>query len=310
MLMKDVKISLLLLTYNQENFIEEAVRGILSQDYSPLQIVISDDYSSDRTFSIIEAIMKDYDGPNIVVLNRNDTNLGFVPHINEAFSKLVNGDIIILAAGDDISLPNRVSVTMEYFKRYENAYAISFPLEIIDKNSVVIEKQKNKKKSLYTLDTKYILSPNFMVGGGALAVRREVINEFGVLNSNCPTEDSTFRLRALLLGSVIKGTSVCVRYRRHINGISSSQNLYKLKTELIAEQYKTDIEIAFKKKLINDKKRKILLRKVNIYKKTRTYDEQISISSSIHYQLFLKFKKHIVIVLYRIQILSKCLSII
>lgn len=41
-------ISFVLIAYNQERFIREAVEGAFSQTYSPLEIILSDDASSDR----------------------------------------------------------------------------------------------------------------------------------------------------------------------------------------------------------------------------------------------------------------------
>jgi glycosyltransferase involved in cell wall biosynthesis len=46
--------------YNHERFIAEAVRGALSQTYSPLEIIISDDCSTDRTFEIIQSEVAGY----------------------------------------------------------------------------------------------------------------------------------------------------------------------------------------------------------------------------------------------------------
>ena len=49
-------ISFLLLTYNQENYIQDAINGALAQTYSPLEIIISDDCSTDGTYKKIEEI--------------------------------------------------------------------------------------------------------------------------------------------------------------------------------------------------------------------------------------------------------------
>ncbi|MCK5536618.1 MAG: glycosyltransferase, partial [Bacteroidales bacterium] len=57
-------ISFTLFAYNQEKYIQEAVEGALSQTYSPLEIVISDDCSTDRTFEIIKELTEDYSGPH------------------------------------------------------------------------------------------------------------------------------------------------------------------------------------------------------------------------------------------------------
>ena len=46
-------ITFALFAYNQEKYIEEAVQGAFLQTYSPLEIILSDDGSTDRTFEII-----------------------------------------------------------------------------------------------------------------------------------------------------------------------------------------------------------------------------------------------------------------
>jgi glycosyltransferase involved in cell wall biosynthesis len=65
------KVSYALLCYQQENYVRDAVRSALAQDLTPLDIVLSDDNSSDRTYEILEEEVKKYRGPNIITLNRN-----------------------------------------------------------------------------------------------------------------------------------------------------------------------------------------------------------------------------------------------
>ncbi len=71
-----------LLSYNQERFTKEALEGVCAQTYSPLEIVISDDCSSDRTFSIISEMVDVYQGPHAIISNRNRKNLGIGANIN------------------------------------------------------------------------------------------------------------------------------------------------------------------------------------------------------------------------------------
>src|SRR5436305_10570563 len=93
-------------SFNQEKYIEQAVRGALAQTYSPLEIIISDDCSRDRAFVIASEIISSYRGPHKVRLNRNPINLGIGGHVNRIM-ELCRGQLIIASAGDDVSLPNR-----------------------------------------------------------------------------------------------------------------------------------------------------------------------------------------------------------
>lgn len=61
-------ITFALFAYNQEQFIEEAVQGAFSQTYSPLEIILSDDGSSDQTFAIISRMESEYCGPHKIIL--------------------------------------------------------------------------------------------------------------------------------------------------------------------------------------------------------------------------------------------------
>ena len=103
-----VHASVVLLTYNQEEFVEDALRSLLEQDYPDLQIVVSDDNSQDGTWQIVNSVAETYVGSKTIVLNRNSSNLGLVGNYEAAFA-LSTGDVVFSAAGDDMSTPDRCS---------------------------------------------------------------------------------------------------------------------------------------------------------------------------------------------------------
>ena len=64
-----------LFAYNQERFIREAIEGAFAQTYEPLEIILSDDCSADRTFEIIQENAAAYLGPHSVFTYRTPYNL-------------------------------------------------------------------------------------------------------------------------------------------------------------------------------------------------------------------------------------------
>ena len=70
-------LSLLLFAYNQEAYIRDALRGALAQTYSPLQILVSDDASTDGTAAIVAEELAGYRGPHDVEFLQNPENLGW-----------------------------------------------------------------------------------------------------------------------------------------------------------------------------------------------------------------------------------------
>lgn len=95
-----------LFAYNQEKYIREAVEGAFSQTYSPLEIILSDDCSSDSTFEIMEEMAREYQGLHLVKVRRGENNLGIIDHVLTV-ARLAGGVLVVVAAGDDISLPTR-----------------------------------------------------------------------------------------------------------------------------------------------------------------------------------------------------------
>src|SRR5215470_19484540 len=98
--------------FNQEAFIREAVEAAFAQTYSPLEIVLSDDCSKDKTFEIMCEMAKAYRGPHRIVLNRNPARRSIGGHINRIM-EVSQGELVLAAAGDDISLPQRTQANYE-----------------------------------------------------------------------------------------------------------------------------------------------------------------------------------------------------
>lgn len=96
-----------LFAYNQEKYIREAVEGALAQTYAPLEIILSDDCSEDGTFEIMQTMAAAYRGPHRVILRRNEINLQTALHV-QAAANVMSGELMVVAAGDDVSLPERV----------------------------------------------------------------------------------------------------------------------------------------------------------------------------------------------------------
>ena len=77
-------VSVSVITYNQEEFIEETLESILNQSYNNIEIIVSDDCSTDRTVQILKNYAKKY--PNIVKPILNTENKGITENSNAALS--------------------------------------------------------------------------------------------------------------------------------------------------------------------------------------------------------------------------------
>lgn len=125
-----------LFAYNQEKYIREAVEGAFSQTYEPLEIILSDDCSSDRTFEIMQEMAAAYEGPHKVRVRQSKVNLGVIDHVISV-AKMATGELLIVAAGDDISKAHRCNIVVDYWMS-ENSTALYSAFDECDDDGVLM----------------------------------------------------------------------------------------------------------------------------------------------------------------------------
>lgn len=92
------KISIIVITYNQENLIGRALESILIQKEWVYEIIIGDDCSTDNNWDVIIQYTQKY--PDLIKPYRNSTNLGIFENMESLYSK-PTGDMVFWIAGDD-----------------------------------------------------------------------------------------------------------------------------------------------------------------------------------------------------------------
>ncbi len=215
-------VTFVIYAYNEEKYIKSAIEGAFAQDYSPLEIFLSDDGSLDRTFEIMQEMAAGYKGPHTVSLNRNVHNVGIGSQLN-ACLKESKGDLILLANGDDISLPERTRLTVDaWLTSGKKAHAIYSDLEEIDEEGILRGTPGRKARSFDTLEE----GVRKRFSGGALAasltLSRSVFDRFGPLTDNLILEDNPLHMRAMLLGDCVHLDRSLVKYRVHAENMSQA----------------------------------------------------------------------------------------
>ncbi|SEN62942.1 Glycosyl transferase family 2 [Sphingomonas gellani] len=138
-------VSIALFAYNQERYVEAAVNAALEQDYPNLEIVLSDDRSTDRTFDIIKQMVAQYSGPHRVRARQSKKNAGTLRHVLEV-ARETQGEFLVLATGDDIQLPDRTRVLMDAWQK-RGSCAFSTAWNVVDDNGNLLEKHVRPEAS-------------------------------------------------------------------------------------------------------------------------------------------------------------------
>jgi glycosyltransferase involved in cell wall biosynthesis len=240
-------ITFALFAFNQEKYIKEAVQSAFLQTYSPLEIILSDDCSTDSTYTIMEQLLSRYSGPHKVILNRNIKNLGLIEHVN-LINKLSRGDLIIAAAGDDISFPERTSITASIF------IAKNKPM-LIHGRAIGIDKQGKFTGDYFPDDApiKYISAGESyhllaLYVGATGAWNRNLAIKYGPIVERDTYEDLVIGFRAALEGKICFIDQNLIKYRIHHESISRARQ----KTFKDSRLSLSKIAIATLRQRIND----------------------------------------------------------
>lgn len=212
-------VSFVLLAYNQEKFIREGVEAAFSQTYSPLEILLSDDCSPDRTFEIMREMANTYQGPHKIILNRNTRNLGLVGNLNRTW-ELTTGQLNVIQAGDDISLPERTEkVVRRWMDHSSPVDLVCCPFEEIDSDGNATG--FIKRNVMFVPDVSQKVG-DWKCGatGACAAYSRKLHEKYGPVDPRVVTEDWVYSFRAWLESGIAALDEPLVRHRTHENCLS------------------------------------------------------------------------------------------
>lgn len=223
-----VKVTFCLFCHNQAPFVRQALEGAMAQVYPDLEIVVTDDASTDDTFEQVRATVERYRGPHRVLVRRHPAAVGLAEGINQVMA-LAAGEFIVVAAGDDVSYPVRCARLMEAWLNHGRRYHfLHSGFRRIDETGQTLglsalERQLQaqagpvvQQPSLEEAIRRFVPHPY----GCTAAWDRTLFDRFGPLKSRVVQEDVVLGMRGLLTGGVLFLPDQLVDYRLH------SRNIY------------------------------------------------------------------------------------
>lgn len=143
------KVDILLATYNGEKYIKEQVESILNQTYENIQIIISDDCSTDKT----RQVLKEYENNEKIKIFYQEKNLGYVKNF-EFLLKQVKSNLYMLSDQDDVWKKEKVEKSVEKIES-EKLDLVFGDLEVVDENLNTLYKSYNRYMHLIHKIKKY-----------------------------------------------------------------------------------------------------------------------------------------------------------
>lgn len=209
-----VLVSVVIPAYNYAKFLPAAVESVLAQTYSPIELIVVDDGSTDETPAILT-------GYGDRIQNIRKVNAGLSAARNTGI-KAARGQFVGFLDADDLWLPDKIAMQMELYARHPEAGCIGCGVQVVDAD--LKEGRRTSHADLVGTSEKRlqdILLRREWVGGsgsGAL-IRRSILDEVGLFDENLTAaEDWDMWLRIVAQYSVYNVREPLVRIRRHFTG--------------------------------------------------------------------------------------------
>jgi len=215
----DIKVSVCVVTYNQERYIAECLQSLVDQvtDF-PFEIIVGEDCSTDETRKVVESFAQRY--PDLIVRNYHDKNVGAVQNAITSY-RMAKGKYICHMDGDDGALPNKLKKAAGLLDDRDELVMVTHDMIVVNKESLKeSDSLKKYSEGVYSIEGLIFNFPFF--ANSAKMVRREAcINSLGQLTDNAI--DVELHVLEARFGSIFHIDSPLGYYRAMV-GISSSQN--------------------------------------------------------------------------------------
>lgn len=213
-------VSIALCTYNGERFLCKQLDSLLAQTHRPIEIVVTDDQSTDSTWKILNTYLARH--PDLFKIYQNEHNLGYVKNFEKVVG-LCTGDYIALCDQDDIWLPNKISEHLADIGDFSLTYSIP---SCIDEQDNPIDTPPFKVNRLTGRCPLNLLFHTCVTGHLAL-VKKEVIARALPFPARVKAHDIWIPLVAAALDGIHASDKILSYYRMHSANVSRNKNTPK-----------------------------------------------------------------------------------
>lgn len=226
---KQELVSIVVITYNSSKFVLETLESAKNQSYKNIELIISDDCSTDNTVAICNKWLKEHkDFFRRSTIYAATKNKGIPGNCNQGL-KLAQGKWIKLIAGDDVLLKNCIQDNINYVSKYPGYFIFSKPQIINDKseldNTVISSQRYTENNDFFKLDAErqflHLIIENHPINPPTIFFERNIMQKIGGFNESFPNEDFPLYLNATKNGYKLNFLDKeTVQYRVHSLSLS------------------------------------------------------------------------------------------
>ena len=244
--MNNPLVSVCLITYNQENYIQKAIKSIFDQEVGfPIEVIISNDCSSDNTHQKIEEILKDATNGFVVRYYNHEDNLGMMRNFSFAINEC-KGKYIAYFEGDDYwDYPKKLQTQVDFLEQNPDFAICCHNVRFLENekfiNEIYLDKINIKDK--FTLEdlAKHNIVPTLT------AVFRNTSDKLPSWILESPIGDLPMFMMVAKHGKIKYINEKWAVYRKNIGVWSKMGNMRNLNMikqyNLLIEEFKQDLKV-------------------------------------------------------------------
>ena len=195
--MAEPSVTIVVLAYNHENYVDKALDGAFSQTYQHCSVIIFDDASSDGSAGRVRDYLELRGDPSIFV--QHEVNRGLCATLNEALT-YVETEYVVFISADDWMEDNRIELQVGTLHSLGATYAAAYSDAKIVDQSGHSDDRTFIKKYLGQIEPPQgeifmqLLRGNWIPAPAAM-IRTNVFSEVGIYDEDLPYEDYDMWLR-------------------------------------------------------------------------------------------------------------------
>lgn len=203
----------MLCTYQGERFLQAQIDSLLQQTYPNIEIIVSDDHSTDKTKMILQA----YENDSRFKITYQPETLGAIGNFEYA-AKQANGAYIAFCDQDDIWLPEKIEKLCNTIGEHLLVYSDSI---LIDEDGQSLQKNLSQLRRMSDLtDTRGFIFSN-VVWGHAMMVKKELLPHVLPIPLGIP-HDIWFAFKATALTGIKYLNTPLTLYRQHPETVTTT----------------------------------------------------------------------------------------
>ncbi len=205
-------VSVVIGTYNGEAYLKEQLDSVFSQAYPNLEVIVSDDCSTDSTLSILHSYAERHSNMKLL---QNKTNKGYIKNF-EAGMEHAAGKYIAVCDQDDVWLDNKIMLMVEAIGDYPALYCDSY---LVDESLNLLAKQQlSAIKNLATYTSCLVFATDNCVAGHATLITNEFFKKIKPFHTTI-AHDWWFAYMATFYGGIKYLDVPLIKYRNHASNI-------------------------------------------------------------------------------------------